>query len=280
MIKLKLQIGILLFMLFFVFPQTKGYAFLPKIDGLKSGSKLSNFFLNLKSNTEKAMEWVVNSKASQLIGDGIKETKNGISFAKESYANAMNFYGQTVETVDKVKSSDEYKTAVISKQIINESSELKKLEEEKLTKLEDLQQEMELLQSQNTSKINNINNNIDVLETSTVDEVSINNINQQIASLQQQTQEQLQELEQQYNQIEAEYDSKIEEKKNNISELNKKLADIANSKLVSENAGESIKDTQKSMFTLQGEETDIKNRREKRDNRKKALSDTIDETVD
>ena len=277
--KIRLKIFLMVLMMFFAVPQIKSLAFLPKIDGLKSSSKLSNFFGKLKNNAEKAMEWVSNSKAAQLIGDGIKETKKGIAFAKSAYASAMEVYGQIVETVDEVKNSAEYKAMVISKQIADASSEIQKIEEEKLTKLEELQQEIDLLQTQNNAKISNINNNLDILGNTTNNEEALNGINAQLSDLQQQNQEQLQYLEQQYYQIEEEYDIKIKEQKNIILELSKNLADVANIQLVSEDAVEVIKENQKNLFTLQEEEDDLNKRSEKRENRKEALSSTIDETV-
>ena len=274
-----LKIFLIILIMFVAFPKADTLAFLPKIDGLKSSSKLSNFFGKLKNNAEKAMEWVSNSKAAQLIGDGIKEAKKGIAFAKSAYAAAMEVYGKVVDTIDKVKNSAEYKAMLISKQIADASSDIQTLEEEKLTKLEELQQEMDLLETQNSAKITNINSNLDILGSETTDEKSLNEINDQLTSLQQQTQKQLQDLEQQYSQIEKEYDSKIKEKRSEILELSKSLADVANIKLVSEDAAESIKKVQSSMFTVEGEETDLSKRREKVENRKQAFSDAVDEAI-
>ena len=261
-----------------LFPVTDGFAFLPKIDLLKTPSKLSTYFSDLKNNAEKATEWVSNSKAGQLVGDGIKETKKGIAYANQTYADAMKLYGRVVETADKVKSSDEYKTAVISKQIAEASSELKRLQEEKLYKQEELQQEMELIQEQNNAKISNINGNLDVLGATAADGSALDGVNAQLQQLQQETQEQLQDLEQRYEQIESEYEDKIKEQKTKVSELTKQLSEVANVKLVSENAAESVKNTQENMFTLLGEETNLNTRREKRKNRNKAFSDAVDET--
>ena len=92
-------------------------AFLPKIDAGKGASGVSNIVQKAKAQAEKAMQWISNSKMGKFVGDGISAAKDGMSFMKEQYNNAMKLYGQAQDAIESVKDSKEYQMAMISKEI-------------------------------------------------------------------------------------------------------------------------------------------------------------------
>lgn len=119
-------------------------------DTMKSPSRLSLWFGKIKSNCEKAMEWVSNSKMGKLVGDGIKAAKDGVKFAQDQYEAAMEFYN---DNKNAVLNSKEYKAAQISKSLATVSMELKDLQTEKKEKLEELKQQTSAIEEKYAQKV-------------------------------------------------------------------------------------------------------------------------------
>lgn len=119
-------------------------------DTMKSPSRLSLWFGKIKSNCEKAMEWVSNSKMGKLVGNGIKAAKDGVKFAQDQYEAAMEFYN---DNKNAVLNSKEYKAAQISKSLATVSMELKDLQTEKKEKLEELKQQTSAIEEKYAQKV-------------------------------------------------------------------------------------------------------------------------------
>ena len=137
------------------------YALFFKVDVGKSTSKITNAIKKIKAKCEKIMEDIQNSQLGQAVGDGIKNTKAAIAFAQSKIDQGMALYNKVKK---EVLSSDAYKMAMVSKEIADKGVELKKLEEEKLLRQEEIKQEMELLKEQTAAKSKNLKKNFDVIE--------------------------------------------------------------------------------------------------------------------
>lgn len=130
-------------------------------DTMKSPSRLSLWFGKIKSNCEKAMEWVSNSKMGKLVGDGIKAAQDGMKYAQDQMTAAMEFYN---DNRNAVLNSKEYKAAQISKQIAIASKGLKDIEGEKKEKLEALEQQVSVIEDKYAQKIAAAQKNLEKLE--------------------------------------------------------------------------------------------------------------------
>ncbi len=131
-------------------------------DTMKSPSRLSLWFGKIKSNCEKAMEWVSNSKMGKLVGDGIKAAQDGMKYAQDQMTAAMEFYN---DNRNAVLNSKEYKAAQLSKQIAFASMELKNIEGEKKEKLESLKQQVSVIEDKYAQKIAAAQKNLEKLES-------------------------------------------------------------------------------------------------------------------
>ena len=134
-----------------------------KFDMGKSTSKITNFIEKIKAKCEKIMEDIQNSQFGQFVGNGIKDTKAMLAFAQSKVQQGMAYYNKTKK---KILNSAEYKTAMISKEIADKGMDLKKLEEEKLIKQEEIKQEIELLKKQTAGKVEALMQNMSLLESS------------------------------------------------------------------------------------------------------------------
>lgn len=258
------------------------------VDPVKEPSKLSLWFGKMKSKCEKAMEWVANSQVGQFVGDGIKYAKQGIEFAKEQYEAAMDLYNKTK---DAVLNSKEYKAAMVSKEIAEETMKLKKMEEEKQQKLEEIEQQEDLLKQQSQSKIANIQSNLTLNETRMTEDAEkegyISEETQSFMSEQEKAldevnselERQLESLKSSAEMIESEYNDKIKDQAEKIADLGVKLNDILKdnkNKQDNRSAKEIIQEQQDKLFLKGKEKADLAIEKKKKKNRNKAMNDSLD----
>ncbi len=145
-----------------------------KLDFGKTGGKFADWVQKQYENFQSTMEQISQSQFATTIGDGIKAAKEGAAWAKEQYSSAMKLYN---DTKDAVVNSTEYKAALISKQIADETVVLEKLQKDKETKLTELKEDAELQKETLNKKLEqaqeNLLNGADILQerlTTTEDE--------------------------------------------------------------------------------------------------------------
>ncbi len=278
-----------------------------KIDATKTPSKLTNWFQTQKAKCEKIMESVQTSQFGQFVGDGIKYTKEGIKFAKDVYDKSIELYGELKE---KVLNSAEYKMAMISKQIAEESQKLKELQEEKLKKQEAIQAEIDLLKEQTAAKISSIQQNISVLEANENQEKATNEgdglisakaveklpkiedaqeektpemeaVEAEIEQIQNEMEMQVEDYESEIENIEDDYEEKILEQGEKIAKLTQELAKASSSsslvKKESRSSSAALQETQDKFLFPRA--PSIREDKKIRKQRKEALSEVIVETT-
>ena len=275
-----------------------------KTDVTKTPSKTTIWFQKQKANCEKIMKDIQDSQFGQFVGDGIKYTKEGIKYAQAAYKRGMELYNQVLD-------SDEYKAAMKSKEIAQESLKLKEMQEEKLKKQEDIQAEIDLLKEQTAAKITTIRQNIDILEQQSkmskkaktrsgetpVSAQAIDSLpdaedeeiekSEEMASIEAEIEEvqnitnmQLEDYESEMNDIEEEYQEKIIEQGKLIAKLTQELAELASSsfkKKEPRDATEALQETQDNFLSLTA--PSIKEAKKIKKRRKEALSTIIVETI-
>lgn len=281
----------------------EAHALFTKVDVTKTPSKLSNWAQTQKAKCEKILESVQTSQFGQFVGDGIKYTKEGIKYAQDVYNKSMDLYGEVKENV---LNSAEYKTALISKEIAQESKKLKELQEEKLKKQEEIQSEMELLKEQTAAQITAIQQNIEILEQSQEQAVEgdavltraetnssssqedlevtseMSGIEEEINQIQSAMEMQLSDYEREIEDIEEEYQEKIINQGEKIAELTKELSEVASSsgifkKKEPRDSKETLLETMEK-FLFSGIPS-IKEENKIKEQRKENLSEVIIETT-
>lgn len=296
-------INLLFFILFAVmvcFPMVpEAFAQFVKVDVTKTPSKLSNWFQTQKAKCEKTLEGIQTSQFGQFIGDSIKYTKEGIKYADDLQSKTSELYGEITE---KTLNSQEYKIAMISKEIATESEKLKELQEEKLKKQEEIQAEMELLKEQTSEKISNIQQNLEILkpiqeeetEDSLISEEAVKDlpeieedeqektpemiaIEEEIKQLQEELDLQLADYESEFDAIEEEYNEKIIEQGEKIAELTQELSEVSSSssliKKEPRDSADALKETQEEFLLPKAPSIREENKIKKQ--RKDALSQII-----
>ena len=127
---LLLILGLLVFSALPVFAQD-----IFKIDIGKTGGKFSDWVQKQRENYESVLEQISESQFATVIGDGIKSAKEGIQYAKETYNAALEKYE---EVKNAVLDSPEYRMALVSQKIAEESLKLESLHQEQKTTIENL----------------------------------------------------------------------------------------------------------------------------------------------
>ncbi len=233
-----------------------------KLDYGKTPAKVVSWVQGKIGEAKEVMQNIQDSQFGQFVGDGIKYTKQGLAYAQKAYEEGQEMYG-------KVKDSPELEAAKISKKIAEEGKALKQLQESKLSKQQELADEVDLLKEQTTAKVNAVRNNLTVAakayglkvneegklisEEATADlpkiqsaeaEVPTSEIQSMVDNLKQIRSEQSDQqakLEAKYKEIDEDYKNKITEKTEQIAELTKKLAETASqSSLVKSVGGKEI----------------------------------------
>ena len=128
-----------------------------KLDFSKTAGKFADWVQKQYENFQSTMEQISQSQFATTIGDGIKSAKEGVAWAKEQYSSAMKFYN---DTKDAVVNSTEYKAALISKQIADETVILEKLQKDKEVKLIELKEEAELQKETLNKKLEQAQENL------------------------------------------------------------------------------------------------------------------------
>lgn len=204
------------------------FAQFTKVDVTKTPSKTTIWFQTQKAKCEKVMESVQTSQFGQFVGDAVKYTKDGIKYAKDMYEKGMDLYNQVK---DDVLDSTEYKSAMISKEIAEESKKLKEMQESKLKKQEDIQAEIDLLKEQTAAKVGNIRQNLNIAEQSyrEAEEAGGGLISEQamkdLPEIKDQAAEteapsaEMQALENEIDQIQSDLDTQVSDYENEIKEI-------------------------------------------------------------
>ncbi len=276
-----------------------------KIDYGKTPSKFVSWVQGKVGEAQEVMQNIQDSQFGQFVGDGIKYTKQGLTFAKKVYEKGQEEYG-------KIKDSPELEAARISKKIVEESKALKKLQENKLSKQQELANEVDLLKEQTTAKANAVRNNLTVAAKSygldvdengklvsnaaTADLPKIQNAEAKVPSseiqsmvddlkrIKQEQTDQQNKLEAQYKEIDNEFKDKVVEKTKQIAELTKKLAETASKSSLVKSAGGKeanfgeLKDSLEDKLFTKGKAS-IKQAKERKRERKKALSNSSAEAL-
>lgn len=263
-----------------------------KTDPVKAPSKLSLWLAGAKEKCEKAMEWVSNSQMGQFVGDGIKYAKEGIKFAKEQYEAAMDLYNKTK---DSVLNSKEYKAAMVSKDIATETARLKKIQEERKQKLEEIEQQQSLVQEQSQAKISNVRSNLELNEQRLLqEEAETGGLNSEAQSfmseqdraleeIERDTASQIENLQFSAQALEEEYKEKLLDQSEKIADLTLKLNDImkGDGKGTTEtrSARELIQEQQDKLFKKAEEKVNLAIEKRKKKNRNKEMHGSIDESL-
>lgn len=128
-----------------------------KLDPGKTAGKFTDWVQKQYENFQSTMEQISQSQFATTIGDGIKAAKEGVEWAKKQYSTAMKFYN---DTKDSVVNSTEYKAALISKQIADETVVLEKMQKDKESKLTELKEDARLQKETLTAKLEQAQENL------------------------------------------------------------------------------------------------------------------------
>lgn len=243
---------------------TPASAFIPTVDTGKTASKFSQFVSKVQAKIQQAVKWVTDSKFGQFVGDGIKATKDGVAFAKDMYAGAMEIYGNVQDKISDVKDSKEYKSAMISKEIAEESKKLQQLQEEKLKAEQDIEAQISLADEEAQAKLERINQNYQAAQAA-IKESNSPDSEQELAAAREDMEQQIKaindelalksrSLKRDLDDKTEGLDQKIKKQLKTVAIKTKELAEVAEVKVVSDNPLEVIQKTQEELFLKPGED--------------------------
>ena len=150
-----------------------------KADVVKAGSKVQSALQKAKAKCESVIEGIQGSQFGQFVGDGVKYAKQGIAYAKSASEQGMKYANEAKE---KVLNSKEYKAAMISKEIANETLRLKEMGEELIEKQEEIRHEYELQKEQTAAKQKLIQQNNQIIDDELNKEEALGNGNKKNVS--------------------------------------------------------------------------------------------------
>ena len=232
------------------------------IDAAEDSGRAVNVVQKTKNTYDKTMEKISNSKMGKAIGDGTKQAKKGVSYAKGLYNKAMSFYQLGLKVVEEAKNSPEYRAAKISKNIAAEKKRITALEKEKAELEEVLQQKISLAQKKAEADIRNLqqnNQNARVMaagDSSMQGVIDDNNaqiqqirtdLNTTIAGYNSENQQRLSEIE-----------ASIQERNSNLTKLAQDLLKVADVKV--EDPREALKKSKESFTLKEDEDPTVKTR--------------------
>jgi len=235
-----------------------------KTDIGKPVQKVTQWVNTIKSKCEKLIEKVQSSQLGQFVSSGIEHTKKGIEYAKNLYNRA-----------EELKDTKEYKAALLSKKLAEESKKIISLQEAKLAKLEDLGEEKALLEEQMRGKVANVDTNLSVVASSSNPE-SRKAIEDQMAALNIETELKLKDMEMKAQEIKDEYDERIKDQSEVIADISLQISELAGvntSKIT--NASEDIKKNISELFAS-GESVGILEEANLRKRRREKMSSTAE----
>lgn len=271
-------------------PQTSS-AQVPTVDAVKTPTKLGRVFADVKNKAEQAVKWVSESKMGKFVGASINAAKDGVAFAKDMYAGAMEVYGKIEDKIDQVKDSKTVKAAEISKKIADESKKLQQQQEQKLAIAEKIKQEQDIATEEMQAKAAAIDSNYQKTR--------------EAYQQQGKTAEELQALEEQHQKDAADIANALElklaslnddlenqtetiEKQNKeqlkkIAKHTKELQELSGKEITVNNPLEAIQKTQEEMFLQDGERLTISKEQELREKwyteRRKVLYQTYQKSL-
>lgn len=159
-----------------------------KIDISKTAGKFSGWVQRQVGNFKETMSQISESQFATTIGDGIKAARQGIAYAQEQFNAAIKLYN---DTKNAVLNSTEYKIAMLSKEIAEESKKIKEIEEEKEKELSELETTSKIERTSLEEKIKiaqqNFKDGVDILQNELLalqaegaDDVRISELEQEI----------------------------------------------------------------------------------------------------
>lgn len=294
--KICLMISVLLLLFLTVGPVC---AQIPKTDAVKSPSKLSTFFADVKAKGEKAVQWVSNSKMGKLVGKGIKAAKAGVKFAKAAYTSAMAIYAAVGDAIDDIKDSKELKIAKLTKQITSESKKTLGYQKQKTVSAAETKEKIALVQKNAEAKVQNLENNKQVMLSSLTQEQSNNgneedlqtktheieeSIKAQIEQIQADMEAEVADLQDTQEETEDDLNEKMKTSAKKVAELTKELGKVADIKVTIEKPEEAVSKTQEEVFLKPEQKPTLKNQEELREkrfsNRRDSLYSTTQQSLE
>ncbi len=125
-------------------------------DPTETNSKFSDWVNKQKHNFEETKEQLGQSQLATTIGKGVEAGKKGIKFVKDKIGDVKQF-------VEDVQQSDEYKIAMLSKQIAEKTKELADLEKKREEEVSALKDDAELTRVTLQEKISQAEENIQTM---------------------------------------------------------------------------------------------------------------------
>lgn len=125
-------------------------------DPAETNSKFSDWVNKQKHNFEETKEQLGQSQLATTIGKGVEAGKKGINFVKDTIGDVKQF-------VEDVQQSDEYKIAMLSKQIAEKTKELADLEKKREEEISALKDDAELTRVTLQEKISQAEENIQTM---------------------------------------------------------------------------------------------------------------------
>ncbi|MBE6453964.1 MAG: hypothetical protein E7017_03660 [Alphaproteobacteria bacterium] len=125
-------------------------------DPTETNSKFSDWVNKQKHNFEETKEQLGQSQLATTIGKGVEAGKKGINFVKDTIGDVKQF-------VEDVQQSDEYKIAMLSKQIAEKTKELADLEKKREEEISALKDDAELTRVTLQEKISQAEENIQTM---------------------------------------------------------------------------------------------------------------------
>lgn len=125
-------------------------------DPAETNSKFSDWVNKQKHNFEETKEQLGQSQLATTIGKGVEAGRKGINFVKDTIGDVKQF-------VEDVQQSDEYKIAMLSKQIAEKTKELADLEKKREEEISALKDDAELTRVTLQEKISQAEENIQTM---------------------------------------------------------------------------------------------------------------------
>ena len=232
------------------------------IDAAEDSGRAVNVVQKTKNTYDKTMEKISNSKMGKAIGDGTKQAKKGVSYAKGWYNKGMPFYNMGQKVVEEAKNSPEYRAAKISKNIAAEKKRITALEKEKAELEEVLQQKISLAQEKADADIRNLQQNNQNARVMAAGDSSMQGViddnNAQIQQIRTDLQTTIAGYNSENQQRLSEIEASIQERNSNLQKLAQDLLKVADVKV--EDPREALKKSKESFTLKEDEDPTIKTR--------------------
>ena len=232
------------------------------IDAAEDSSRSVNVIQKAQNTYNKTMEKISNSKMAKVIGDGTKQAKKGIDYAKGLYNKAMYYYKLGLEVIEEAKNSPEYRAAKISKNIASEKKRIDALEKEKSGLEEVLQQKINLAQEKADADIRNLQQNNQNARVMAAGDSSMQGViddnNAQIQQIRTDLQTTIAGYNSENQQRLSEINASIKKRMSNLTKLAQDLLEVADVKV--EDPREALKKSKESFTLKEDEDPTVKTR--------------------